>query len=646
MLSSRSKLFLLSIVIITGVYFALDYYKEILTSQLKEKIFNNEIANIEYQYEKLLVQQKLELLNTRKIFSENYDLAKIITTKSVPIISNTFLKDSFLTLLDKNLEVVYTNIPIEHRSLQNKKSLSEIFDYVIEEKVFYYANDVGFFLTNIYPIKNGNSVIGYLQIQKHFDLLAQTLSNNFNYFIVLLNEKDSLLIDVNLAYSKYFIDKRYVANKDANDFYLKVLEQLENKVVDKFYFNNEFIVLKNDIYQNGSSLATAYIIRSVDDIDISIINSSLILINILTVVLILLIGFGFFYLGELSYIRQFRIENQELLEENEKLKVLADQLDYNEKKLSNLFNLQPNVMFISNGVDIVQVNKRFMGFFRKYGSLENFKNKHRDISDLFEQTQEPNYVTGYLIDQTYWLEYILENPKKLYKTIMSVDGDPHHFIIKVNEMQYMQNFKERYIVVAFVDFTQEYNNKQINTPTQEAQKEIDLTYIIEDSISLVLNEMTNILPTRNAIVKATEHDFFDKQLVQSSLSINSQGKKLVWDVILPVESVSVICNFINQDWDGSIEFNFNDEIKHTAQGFIENICYNLEATLNLYDFQELQDIKIEATSCEKILSSEIVMDSYYRFMCTLEATQVEIFIKIDQNSIPYLRQLVMLGMLF
>jgi hypothetical protein len=102
-----------------------------------------------------------------------------------------------------------------------------------------------------------------------------------------------------------------------------------------------------------------------------------------------------------------------------------------------------------------------MGFFRRYKTFENFKDQHNDISELFEYIDHPDYIISKNIEDKFWLEYILENPKKIYKAIMSVDDEPHHFIIKVNEMDYVKRYNERYIVVAFVDITQDIVSQNI-----------------------------------------------------------------------------------------------------------------------------------------------------------------------------------------
>jgi hypothetical protein len=283
-----------------------------------------------------------------------------------------------------------------------------------------------------------------------------------------------------------------------------------------------------------------------------------------------------------------------------------------------------------------------MGFFRKYNTLENFKSHHKDISELFEQCEDPNYITNYLIDDVYWLEYILQNPKRLYKTIMSVDGTQHHFIVKVNEMQYVQSFKERYIVVALVDVTQDLKSKQ----EDQSDGIADITYLIEDSINIIMREITSVVPTRNAIVKASSEDIFGKQLTCTTLKFKNESIILNWDIIIPVQTLSLMDNFLNQEWDAEIEQDLDNELIGFSHQFIENLTYNLIQTFNLKEFDELHNLVHELSKSKKILSKNVDIEEYYRFIMYLDGNEVEIYINFDENTLPLIPKIVMLGMLF
>ena len=162
---------------------------------------------------------------------------------------------------------------------------------------------------------------------------------------------------------------------------------------------------------NKTVIGEIYLIRSIETMDLSLTSFIKSFFDVINILMTLIYALILYFIHNTNKNKRFAIDNERLLKENMKLNILSDKLDYNEKKLSNLFNLQPNIMFISNGVDIVQVNKRFMGFFRRYKSFENFKQNHKDISELFEPCGRPNYIASELIEGKYWLEYILENPK-------------------------------------------------------------------------------------------------------------------------------------------------------------------------------------------------------------------------------------------
>jgi hypothetical protein len=141
----------------------------------------------------------------------------------------------------------------------------------------------------------------------------------------------------------------------------------------------------------------------------------------------------------------------------------TDEMEFNDKKLDNLFNMQPNLMIMHNGKEVTKGNKRFMGFFNRFGTLDGFKKKHKCVSEFFEEYNAPNYIWEQYIDGIFWVDYILKNPRRLYKMVMSIENregkwEQHHFIIKLNEIKYAANVSERLIIIALVDMTQDMLN--------------------------------------------------------------------------------------------------------------------------------------------------------------------------------------------
>lgn len=111
----------------------------------------------------------------------------------------------------------------------------------------------------------------------------------------------------------------------------------------------------------------------------------------------------------------------------------------------DLFDITPNIMATTNGLNIVNANRAMLDFFG-YDSLEDFLNEHECICDFFE---EENECLGKEVDDMNWFEYVEKNPDKIHKVSMSKDGNKHIFVVKSKKLHDTDN---TYLIV-FSDIT-------------------------------------------------------------------------------------------------------------------------------------------------------------------------------------------------
>ncbi len=341
----------------------------------------------------------------------------------------------------------------------------------------------GFTIINRIPIYNKGTFLGLLVTYTHLDDFADTFKQQGFNSVIVLNQEDSKKVYQNQSYSKKFIDNHYVVNSNASSYLLRLIEQNGIKNFYKSWddtfsdiISNEHIVLKFDLKGiDGSQKAQMLIFKLFDEIEyrgMELIQKWYIIVAIL---LIFLIAFITYYLYSNMKFKDLSRVNTSLVITNEDLKEKTDLLDYNEKKIENLFNSQPNLMFMHNGTEITSANKRFMGFFNRFGNFDGFKEKHKCVSELFEKYEAPNYIWEQYIEDVYWIDYILANPKRLYKVVISYKDDKndfaHHFIIKLNEMDYAGQVSERLVIIALVDITQDLKNyKSIEELNKKSEK--------------------------------------------------------------------------------------------------------------------------------------------------------------------------------
>ena len=556
----------------------------------------------------------------------------------------------YITIYNKDNEIIYSSIVDK-----TLRSDSKHFSY-IKNHLFYSLDfDIspfGVTVSNIIPLFD-KEYLDIFQLNVQFDELLEPLKKFGIEPIVLLNDTYSHKINLDYSYSHKFIHNRYIVNKNANEYYARLLEQSNVLIKDLgVYYDKEsnIIIVRKTLHSKFlDHFADIYLFKSTDDLNYDLLNKDILLINSLFFVVAFLIILILYIIYSIKRNSYFSNENKRLLDENKELQLLADKLDYNEKKLANLFNLQPNIMFISNGVEIVQVNKRFMGFFRHYRTFENFKNQHRDIAELFEAYDEPHYISTQLIEGLHWLEYILENPKQLYKTVISLDADPHHFIIKVNEMEYMRNFQERYIVVAFVDITQDIKNKKSveNRSVFDENNHFDISYIIEDNISYSIKELTSIIPTRQAIFKANEADIEHIKLISQQVVFQSNNNiELKWNIIIPIKNVSYLYNMVSANFDAVTNDEMDSDIKDMTRTIVENICSHLVSTINSQKQDKLVDLRYALDDVQLVDKTNLQVINLYKFTLVVESEELSIFIEFDLASYEYIKQIQMLGMFF
>lgn len=119
----------------------------------------------------------------------------------------------------------------------------------------------------------------------------------------------------------------------------------------------------------------------------------------------------------------------------------------NERYLKAVENGSTNLIVSSHDQEIFTVNKSFLQF-TAFQSLDDFKKKHNCICDFFIPRE------GYLqknIDGKYWLDYVLENPKKVHRVIMEKEGEKYIFSVTSAKLEIENTIR---YVTTFVDITE------------------------------------------------------------------------------------------------------------------------------------------------------------------------------------------------
>lgn len=609
------------------------------TQEYRNDVFTKVNENILNRFD-LLLKEKL---NTSLLISSS--LSKNINIKKALVLNNSNALDMDQLLDEMRTKKEYAHIQAEiidaegisfkrswtHLSgddlVKDDPNMAHLIKYprVVTDIV---ATKYGLTITNKVPIYFKERFLGLFGVNIHFDSLVDTFAQEGFRTVILLNKLDSKNIFQEFSYSKKFIGDCYVVNGNAEDYLLKIIknnmdEFCNGKWDHKFKVNGQTDQLLSRYSikdESGKEIAQAMIFKSIDEIDFQDLgffqNSHI----VATITLLLLTAFFVNYFSILSRIKKLLLENEELIKVNAELKTKTDELDFNDKKLDNLFNMQPNLMFMHNGKELTKANQRFMGFFNRFGTFEGFKKKHKCVSELFEKYEAPNYIWEQYIQGEFWIDYMLNNPRRLYKTVMSINGDPHHFIIKFNEMNYSKHVTERIIIVALVDMTQDLVNyktleessqmlKDINIneklELKEEKENTDISYELKNQIEKSVKELTNKDIEYTEISKISSSKIHQKDNIKVQGEIKFTDVESAWPVIIPAATSSKLLNIMSGDEKASVSMSVSKDEIDTAREFVSYFSTSFCDLINSKKFHDLKNGKYSESSTYEVDSKEL-----------------------------------------
>lgn len=468
-----------SVIVTSIIYLSNNVFQEI-TTEYKTSVYEEVSEKILKNYNILLEEKVNNSFLLASSMSKNNDIRNyLLDSKNQKLDLQKLLEDLHTTK-------EYVNIWIDIIS-KDGISLQKNWSNVVGEKVIennthldslakksttsMVSNKYGLFITNTIPIYNQNQLIGFFMMKMQLDDISTKFEKEGYKSVILLNKKDSSRIVQEMSYSKHFIDDIYIVNKNADSYIMKLIKQAG---VESYFLNlwnkkykiensSGYLISKLSLYNfDGLEIANIFIFKNIDEIEFKNIDLIQEAHITTTSLIILIIAFLLYIVYSISRAKILDKENRLLIIENDILTTKTNEMDYNDKKLENLFNMQPNLMLMHNGKEITKANKRFMGFFNRFSTFNGFRQKHKCVSELFKSYNAPNYIQSEMIDGIFWIDYILQNPKRLYKVVIPYKDkkieENHHFIIKLNEMKYAGKVDERLVIVALVDITQDLIN--------------------------------------------------------------------------------------------------------------------------------------------------------------------------------------------
>jgi len=476
----RSIFIVIFTIIVSAIIYLSNNVFAKITQDYKDSVYEEINENILNKYALLLEEKINNSFLLANSTSKNQEIINFLR-KNKSIDLETFLEDiqTKRDYVDIEIEIISKDgvslakswsKRVGEKSFENNLQLQQFLHHPKTNSTLE-ATKFGLSIANKIPIFKKSELIGFLGMNIHLDAISDKFIDKGYKTVILLNKKDSSQIVQEVSYSKNFIDNIYVVNKNADSYIQKLIKQLD---VNKYFLSSwkkQYKIDKNSGYliskfplknYEGKILGDVFIFKNLDEIEfrniVEIQQSHI----ATTSFIILFIAFVLHFIYSLTRIRLLDRENRSLIIINDELMNKTNEMDFNDKKMENLFNMQPNLMIMHNGKEITHANRRFMGFFNRFQTFDGFKLQHKCVSELFEKNTEPNYIYESVIEGKFWIDFILANPKRLYKIVIPYKDErtekDHHFIIKLNEMEYAGKVDERLIIVALVDVTQDLKN--------------------------------------------------------------------------------------------------------------------------------------------------------------------------------------------
>ncbi|MBN2816325.1 MAG: diguanylate cyclase [Campylobacterales bacterium] len=154
-------------------------------------------------------------------------------------------------------------------------------------------------------------------------------------------------------------------------------------------------------------------------------------------------------------------------------KLLELEQQNNTGYLNTLFEKNPNIIIVTDGVEIVKANDAFFRFFDQYDSLNSFKQEHKCICEFFEGGDDSAFITS---EPHQWVEEVFNSPEPIAKIVYKkeeyyfavhakkvYENGLLNIIVTFNNITDIYGLRKRFEELSIVDeLTKVYNRRHFN----------------------------------------------------------------------------------------------------------------------------------------------------------------------------------------
>jgi len=306
--------------------------------------------------------------------------------------------------------------------------------------------------------------------------------------------------------------------------------------------------------------------------------------------------------------------------ENHQLEIANNELESKENAVKAILNGQANLVIVTDGTTMIDANDAIANFFDFIESVDDFREKHKCICDLFEKdVPDDSYINKMDYDGKTWVDYILENKHRNFKVILNNGRENHHFSIVANKKNIDSN-GNFIIIVSLNDITE-----VVESQMQLSQVNNNLEHLI-DLKTKELQELNNGLEMRINQELEKNRDK-DKQMIQQSrfAALGEMIGNIAHQWRQPLSAISSTASGVELQMELGIAS--NDDIKK-SYGDIKNYVQFLTQTIEDFRGFFKEDKEKVDFDMKDVLKNALSITN-----ATYKDNNIEVIIKLQEGSL-------------
>ena len=367
--------------------------------------------------------------------ASNKDLKRYILDENIPksyydkliedFKKNTLYKNIWIQILNRHGKSIYRSWT-DINDDDTTKIREDLQNTIKKRKISYSVSIDEFDLNikSIVPVMDDDEFVGALEIISHFNSISKILKENGVDSIVVANKVYAKRLKY--PFTKKFVDGYYIANFDAPNNLIKLLEKYDVKsfITDDYKIFLDYFIVNYPLKNIDNKVIGHYFAFQ----KLTSIKSK-----------------------ELEYFK-FKSFVFALLVLMALAGVVNITLYYNMRKqkiyYKNILDSSNNIILVNDKKSIIDANKVFFKYFSKYKTLEEFKKDNKCICNFF--VKEDGYLSRGK-EKYSWLDTILSNKDKVHKVKIIIDKNIYYFSVFAS----LISKSEQHYSVTFSDITQE-----------------------------------------------------------------------------------------------------------------------------------------------------------------------------------------------